>query len=461
MPKTYLFYDIETSGLNRCFDQVLQFAAIRTDENFNELETHEWWVKINPDCIPSPKAMITHRLPLTDINQGLTEYEAIQKIHALFNQPETITLGYNTLGFDDEFLRFGFYRNLLPPYTHQYANGCYRMDIYPIAVMYYLFSPDSIQWPLIENKISLKLEHLNAVNQWVTGSAHHALVDVKATIALAKCFLHNTSQWNYVQGYFQKSTDLKRMMQLPAAFKSLDERLKEAILVQGSFGARDNFCAPVLSLGQHQPYTNQTLWLRLDQTALQETTADNVDEKTFSIRKRSGEAPFLLPPHERYQQKIKAERLALAHKNKQWLLEKPKKLQMIQEYHQHYQYPDYEHVDIDAALYLMPFKTFEEEMLCRAFHRATPDKKLILAQTFSNPHLQRQAFRVLARNFPEISLEEDPLNTSSQAIDFQGNPHLTPEEALKQIIFLKNKQGLDTQQLHVLEELGCLLQHSS
>ena len=38
---TYLFYDLETTGLNPCFDQVLQFAAIRTDLSLNEIERHE------------------------------------------------------------------------------------------------------------------------------------------------------------------------------------------------------------------------------------------------------------------------------------------------------------------------------------------------------------------------------------------------------------------------------------
>lgn len=36
--QTLLFYDLETSGINNSFDQVLQFAAIRTDLDFNEIE---------------------------------------------------------------------------------------------------------------------------------------------------------------------------------------------------------------------------------------------------------------------------------------------------------------------------------------------------------------------------------------------------------------------------------------
>jgi exodeoxyribonuclease-1 len=35
--QTFLFYDIETTGLNKSFDQVLQFAAIRTDLKLQEI----------------------------------------------------------------------------------------------------------------------------------------------------------------------------------------------------------------------------------------------------------------------------------------------------------------------------------------------------------------------------------------------------------------------------------------
>src|SRR3990167_351623 len=119
---SYLFYDIETTGLNKCFDQVLQFAAIRTDLSFNEIARAFISIRLNPDVTPSPAAIMTHRISMQDMQSGKPEVEGICEIHRLMNTPGTISLGYNNLNFDDEFLRFSFYRNLLPPYTHQYAN---------------------------------------------------------------------------------------------------------------------------------------------------------------------------------------------------------------------------------------------------------------------------------------------------------------------------------------------------
>ena len=33
----YVFYDLETSGKNPCWDQILQVGAILVDKNFNNL----------------------------------------------------------------------------------------------------------------------------------------------------------------------------------------------------------------------------------------------------------------------------------------------------------------------------------------------------------------------------------------------------------------------------------------
>ena len=113
----------------------MQFAALRTTTDFQVLEEHNILVQLNADTVPSPQAMGTHQIPLETLANGLKEYDAIRQIHALFNTPNTVTVGYNTLGFDDEFLRFNFYRNLLAPYQHQYANGCGRMDIFPMMAL--------------------------------------------------------------------------------------------------------------------------------------------------------------------------------------------------------------------------------------------------------------------------------------------------------------------------------------
>jgi exodeoxyribonuclease-1 len=434
MQNTYLFYDLETTGLNKCFDQVLQFAAIRTDKELNELEQYEIKVKLNPDVIPSPKALITHNINIKEMQNGSCEYEAIRDIHKLMNQPGTISLGYNTLGFDDEFLRFSFHRNLLRPYTHQYANGCGRMDILPMIVMYYLYKKDVLQWPN-----NLKLENLNAANQLTAGNAHDAMVDVKITLELARRFIKHRDMWDYLCGYFDKETDLARMLKLP-----------EAIMVDVKFGADNDYQIPVLSLGTHNHYKNQTLWLRLDS-----------DELKYVKRKKPGEAYLLLPPNKT---NINQKRLELSANNKEKLQQNPKLLQEITDYHKEFTYPKIPNLDADAALYQNGFLSADELSLCADFHAASVVDKIAMITKFSNLNLREQAIRILGRNylylpnryaleFEDYLRRINPNDETKALLNYKGEPRLTPVAALKEIAELKNTEKLNTQQILLLNDL--------
>ena len=257
---TFLFYDIETTGLNKSFDQVIQFAAIRTDLNLQEIERIELLVKLNADTVPSPYAFATHQVALSELEQGLNETEAMIIIHQWLNVPGTISLGYNTLGFDDEFLRFSFYRNLLTVYTHQYANQCSRMDLYPVVAMYFLYCQDALLWPKLNDEFTLKLAHINAHNALSEGQAHTAIVDVEATLALAKKLMHHKEMWHYICGYFKKTIDKRRCEILPVHIHSQDVAHVCGLLVDGIFGAKHTYHSPVIFLGEHLTYKNQGLW---------------------------------------------------------------------------------------------------------------------------------------------------------------------------------------------------------
>ena len=114
----YIFYDLETTGQNPCFDQPVRFAAIETDSNLQPVNSYNIDIKLRNDILPHPKALLVNRLSISDLNSGLFEYEAFQEIHKIMNKSNTISIGYNSLNFDDIFLRFGFYRNLFEPYSH-------------------------------------------------------------------------------------------------------------------------------------------------------------------------------------------------------------------------------------------------------------------------------------------------------------------------------------------------------
>jgi exodeoxyribonuclease-1 len=465
MKKTYLFYDIETTGLNKAFDQILQFAAIRTDRQLSEIERYTIRVKLRPDVIPSPGAIITNRLSIPDLASGLCEFEAIRQIHELMNQGHTISLGYNSLGFDDEFLRFSFHRNLLHPYTHQFKNGCRRADLLPIAVMFWLYKRDVINWPQIHSKPSLKLEHIREANQLASGPAHDAGVDVAATAQLARRFLKNRKMWNYLMGYFEKETDAQRIADIPAAFQSALGEHRKALMVSSEFGPQQMYQIPVLSIGNSIPYTNQTLWLRLDLPELRKTKTDAIDEFTWIVRKRYGEPGILLPPNKRYLKFLSDGRKAVVAENLNWLQSNPSKLQQIVSYHREYRYPFIPNLDPDAALYQIGFFTPFDEKLFREFHAAPLNEKEAIARRLKSQDARKLAVRLLCRNYPqrispdlasefEAYLRRINPNLKDNAIvDYRGEPRMTPSAALEEIRHFKKSGELDNDQMKLLDDL--------
>ncbi len=54
---SFVFYDTETTGTDTWFDQILQFAAIKTDADLNELDRFEIRCRLLPHVVPSPGAM--------------------------------------------------------------------------------------------------------------------------------------------------------------------------------------------------------------------------------------------------------------------------------------------------------------------------------------------------------------------------------------------------------------------
>jgi len=458
MTKTFLFYDLETSGLNPAFDQIIQFSAIRTDLSLNELERYEWVIRPNPDTIPSPTAMIIHRTPIALWEQGEPELTVIQRIHTLFNTPGTISLGYNTLGFDDEFLRFSFYRNLLAPYTHQFANSCSRADLYPITALYYLFHPSILNWPVRNEKISLKLDGLNEINQLATGAAHTAIVDIEATIALAKKFMQHPDTWYYALGYFEKEKDDERIQKLPLVLEK-----KHALLIDGIFGADQNFCAPILHLGTHYHFKNQSCWLRLDTENLSQSTPDDFIQYNWVVNKKLAEPGFLLPPNEKYLNKLNNEKRELLKKNIAWLEKNPKILAAITQHYCDYTYPKYPDIAPEAALYYQGFWNNEQQQQSQQFHRTSHEKKSDVIDRISHPLLKTLAIHALGRSDIHLLSDEQREDLENywdkckkhpeKIIDYKGKQKLSMKQAMEEIEILKNDVTLDNEQRELLKTL--------
>lgn len=189
MPASFLFYDLETFGKDPRTTRIAQFAAIRTDADLNEVEAPiSVYVQPADDLLPSPGAtLVTGITPQQALRDGISEAQAFALIHDEMARPETCSLGYNSLRFDDEFIRFGLFRNFYDPYEREWRGGNTRWDLLDVLRMAHALRPEGLVWPRNEKgDPSFKLEHLAEANGVREGDAHEALSDVRALIGLAR-----------------------------------------------------------------------------------------------------------------------------------------------------------------------------------------------------------------------------------------------------------------------------------
>lgn len=189
MEETLYWYDLETFGRNPAWDKVAQFAGIRTNQKFEIIgEPLVIYCKITPDYLPDPIACyITGITPQKTLECGLSEYEFIKRIDKEFSKPGTCVVGYNSIKFDDEFIRNLYYRNFKDPYLREWSRGNTRWDIINLVRGVHDFRPQGMNWiKNSEGKPLFKLEELSKANNIVHENAHDALSDVEATIGLAQ-----------------------------------------------------------------------------------------------------------------------------------------------------------------------------------------------------------------------------------------------------------------------------------
>ena len=187
MAKSYFFYDLETSGLNPRSDRIMQFAGIRTDENLKQIgDSYNLLVKLNDDTLPSPEAlMVTGISPQATLSDGYTEAQFAKILYEEIFTPGTIAIGFNNIRFDDEFIRYLFWRNFYDAYEWSWKDDRSRWDLLDAVRMTRALRPEGINWPTdAEGKATNRLELLTKENGLAHEKAHDALSDVEALIAV-------------------------------------------------------------------------------------------------------------------------------------------------------------------------------------------------------------------------------------------------------------------------------------
>jgi exodeoxyribonuclease-1 len=204
----FVFYDTETTGVDKVFDQILQFAAIHTDDELNGLERLDIRCRLLPHVVPSPQAMrVTGVTAAQLLDSNLpTHYTMVRAILAKFlSWSPALYIGYNSMEFDEHLLRQAFYQTLHPPYLTNTDGNC-RADALRLVRTTALFAPDLLNIPTDESgKPVFKLDQLAPANGFDHSNAHDALADVEATIYLSKVVAEQAPEiWSNFVRFSQK-----------------------------------------------------------------------------------------------------------------------------------------------------------------------------------------------------------------------------------------------------------------
>ncbi|WP_295969685.1 exodeoxyribonuclease I [uncultured Xanthomonas sp.] len=418
MPDSFLFYDLETFGADPRRTRIAQFAAVRTDAELNVIEEPiSFFVKPADDLLPSPIAtLITGIAPQQALREGVSEAEAFARIAEQMARPQTCTLGYNSLRFDDEFVRHGLFRNFYDPYEREWRKGNSRWDLLDMLRLMHALRPEGIVWPQREDgATSFKLEQLALANGVRDGDAHEALSDVYATIGMARHFRRSQPRlWEYAL----KLRDKRFCGSL------LDAVAMQPVLhVSMRYPAARLCAAPVLPLARHPRIDSRVLVFDLegDIEPLLRYTPEQIADRLYTPQADLPEGEQRIPLKEVHLNKAPA-LVAWAHLREAdfarlrldpaQLLAKAERLReagpALAEKVRRVFASERAAVpaDVDASLYDGFLADGDKRTMAQV--RATPPAQLAaLEGQFRDPRLPELLFRYRARNWPQsLSIAE-------------------------------------------------------
>ena len=187
----------ETSGRSSRFDQILQAGFVIYDKNFRELNKLNIKSRINSDTVPSINALRVNRLKMSELlSEELSCYEMTLKINNFLNQfKKSFYIGFNSINFDEEFLRQLFWEHFIFPYLTN-TNGNYRGDVLNFVTMVHAFCETNIKVKKNEDgKLTFRLEKLAEANSFDSSNSHDAIADVEVTMQLFELLKKKTKNY--------------------------------------------------------------------------------------------------------------------------------------------------------------------------------------------------------------------------------------------------------------------------
>ncbi len=399
MRDTFLFYDLETFGLNTRYDRIAQVAAVRTDMDLNIIDSPIlMYSRLSPDYLPSPgSCLVTHITPQEVNEKGLREAEVIKRLRDEMMRNNTITLGYNTIQFDDECIRSALYRNLYDPYEREYLNECSRWDIINLVRATRDLRPEGLVFNTLNEAgfTSFRLTDLTEENNIKQEGAHDALVDVYATINLAKLIKEKQPKLFMWALTHRKRESLKEIIDI--------NKRKPFLSTSAAFASEKGNTRPLLPLF----YTSKNDLYCFDLTypLPSAVTLDNYTESGI-YHLSTNKCPFVAPLSTL--SKEAEERLGFT---KAEVMEKARLVResgifKAEDFKK--SYPPSSDEDPDISIY-GSFLSRDDKSRLEKIQSLSPKEKLIKGEKipFDNPKYHKLVWRHVARNWPEVLSDKE------------------------------------------------------
>ncbi|OQA39910.1 MAG: Exodeoxyribonuclease I [Spirochaetes bacterium ADurb.Bin315] len=351
--------------------------------------------------------------------KGVIEAEFIQIINNEFSRPNTTVAGFNSVRFDDEFIRNALYRNFFDPYRREYENNNSRWDIIDLVRATYDLRPDGIRWPERNelNRPVFRLTALTEANGIDQVGAHDALVDVRATIAIARLIKEKQPRLYRYSYDLRSKNRVKRLLKAPFG----GEHTSLALHTNPLFSSEHGNTRLILPLTYLKTNSNAVVCFDLScdveplLSAAEETLMTVPGVFTISINK----CPFISPVNvltKELEKKLGIDS-ALAATRAAYIRTHPNVLATI-----HRMKDTFERVDdVDYQLYDAFFTTRDQQVF-ETLRRAEPSEKMSFLNRVQDPRFGNLLFRHVGRNWPDAFTEEEYTRWMSHCANRTLNP---------------------------------------
>lgn len=404
-----VIYDVETTGIDRHFDQILQFAAVRTDDSLDVIDRFETCCRLLPYIVPSPEALAVNGLEIAEITDPARQshYAMVSEIHAMLaGWCPTVFLGFNSIRFDEEFLRHAFYQCLYPPYLTN-TRPSMRADVLSLARAFAAFHPDKLVVPqTTDGRPTFALRAFSTANGFPDFDAHEAMADVRATLHICKLIAEAAPElWSRFLQFAQRAV----------AQSFLAEN--DAFLLFEATAARATYCAMPIAANrnQKQAHIHYCLNLQVDTEALRGFSDTELmavlDNDRNTVRKvRLNAAPMLCPLDE-------APSHLLGGETEDFWEDRARRIKADTGFMarllnaceaREATYPPSPHVE--QQLYELGFWPDADGALMREFHAASWEERMTITPRFTDKRLRQLARRLAFVERPDLFTAADHTN---------------------------------------------------